>query len=693
MPPVPRTAEDGTQEDEFAETPQGFAQLWKMEFDAARDNLKKWRQRGKKIDERFRDEREPKDRLDTRWSLFAANVRMRQSALYGKVPQVSVDRRFADAKDDVARLAGAMMERLLNTDIERDGDGYALAVRDAAQDYLLPGLGNARVRYVLEEEETEEVPERVDASGQVMAAAIPAGKRKVREDVEVDYVHWQDQLWSPCRVWQEARWWAFRAETSRATNIKRFGKKLGSKLPLNAKKVKAESPRRGDEASKLNPWGRTELWEIWDKERKRVFWYVEGFPQTLGPPEAPEQGFAEDPLELSGFWPFPRPLAANTTTTGFVPVPDFILAQDLYNEIDRVSTKISELQDALKVAGVYDSNNEGIQQLLENGGRNILIPVKNWGRFAEGGGLKGVVDWLPIEQIAIVMDKLRDYRVELIQALDQIEGTSDLMRGQAADASETATAQGLKARFGSIRIQAQQDEVARFAGEVLWLKAQLIAKFFDEETILERSNAQYMFDDPALAQQAVALIKDRLREYRVQVRPENVAIQDFAALKQEALEVLEAIANFIMQVGGLAQQAPGSMPFLLELLQWALGRLRGAATAEGILDRAIEAAKQTLAQPQQAAPQQPDPRVVAAQAKQQADQQKAQLDEQRAQADFQRDVAKQQMEVQAQAAIQQKQTDENLREERGRLALKNAARAQEQLIAPPGPAPLTAGAP
>ncbi|HET9554333.1 MAG TPA: hypothetical protein VFP50_15330 [Anaeromyxobacteraceae bacterium] len=677
MPPVQRAGDD-TQEGEFADTPAGWAQLWALEFSAARDALKRWQKRAKKVDERFRDDREAKDRTDTRWNLFTANVRTQQSILYGKVPQVSVSRRFADAKDDDARVAGEMLERLLNTDIERDGDGYALALQQAAQDYLLPGLGNARIRYELEEEDTPETPERRDEAGNVIAPAIEVGKRKVNEDVEVDYVHWQDQLWSPARVWQEVRWWAFRAEMSRDALVKRFGE-LGKSVPLNAKKPKGEERTRGDQPAKPSPWGRAEVWEVWDKERRKVWWYVEGFGKILDS--------KPDPLGLQGFWPFPRPMAANITNTAFVPTPDFVLAQDMYDEIDLVSTKITELQDALKVAGVYDSKNEGVQQLLENAGRNVLIPVKNWGNFAQGGGLKGVVDWMPMEQVVAVLNALREYRAELIQALDQVEGTSDLMRGQAADAAETATAQGIKARFGSVRIQAKQDELARFASELQWLKAQVIAKFFDQETILERSNAAYMFDDMAVARRAVGLIKEKLaREYRVQVKPENVSLQDFAALKQEKMEVLGAVGQYLTTIGPLAQQAPGSAPFLLEILQWTVGGLRGASTLEGIIDRAVTAAKQAAQAPQ--GQQAPDPKLLAAQAKMQAQQQKAMLDEQKAQADLQRDGLRHQMDVQAETAKQEIQTKQNIQEEKMRLELKAQAKAAEQALAPVRPDPL-----
>lgn len=685
MPPVARPTDD-TQEGEFDDSPEGWASLWALEFAAARSALKKWQRQGKKIDERFRDDRDQKDRSDKRWNLFTANVRTQQSILYGRVPTVSVARRFADANDDVARVAGELLERLLNTDIERDGDGYALALKDVTQDYLLSGLGNVRIRYEFDEEEVPEVPAKLGPDGAELAPKVPATTSKTREDVEVDYVHWQDQLWSPARVWQEVRWWAFRAEMSRVQLKRRFGEKLGKQVPLNAKKAKGEERLRGDQAAKPSPWGRAEVWEIWDKEREKVFWYVEGFGQILDT--------KEDPLELQGFWPFPRPMMANATNSAFIPTPDFYLSQDLYNEIDQVSTKISLLQDALKVAGIYDSKNEQLQALLENSGQNVMIPVKNWGVFAQNGGLKGVVDWLPLEQIVAAMDKLREYRAELVAALDQLEGTSDLMRGQATDPGETATAQGIKASFGSVRIQAKQDELARFASEVQWLKAQVIAKFFDADTILERSNAAYMFDEPALAQQAVMLIKDRVREYRVQVKPENVSLQDFAAQKQEALEVLGAISAYANQVMPLVQSMPNSVPMWLELLQWNLSRLRGASTAEGIIDRAITQAKQALAQAaaQPQGQQQPDPRVVAQQEKQRAQQQKFQLDEQKAQNDLQRDVVRQQVEVQGEAQKQAIQTQQNIREEQVRLALKQQAKEQEQLTAARFGRPVPVGA-
>ena len=72
--------------------------------------------------------------------------------------------------------------------------------------------------------------------------------------------------------------------------------------------------------------------------------------------------------------------------------------------------------------------------------------------FAEKGGIKGQVDWLPIEQVAAALSQLRDYRTELLSLLYQVTGMSDIMRGSTQQ-GETATAQAIKAKFASTRVQ------------------------------------------------------------------------------------------------------------------------------------------------------------------------------------------------------------------------------------------------
>jgi hypothetical protein len=634
--------------EDFKDTPDEQARRWTLELAAARDAVKKWHDSAKTILERFRDEREAKDSGDTRWNLFTSNVQTQRAMLYGRPPQVSVDRRFADANDDIARVAGEMLKRLMNSDIERDSDSYALALQYALDDRLLVGMGTTRVRYVAEFE-TQEVPAKVGSDGVELAPGY-SEEVKSYEDVETDYVFWKDLLWGPARVWHEVPWVAFRAEMSRAQLIQRFGEKVGRNVPLNV----AKGARNSEDKKGPNPWARAEVWEIWDKEARKVIWFVEGYGQTLDS--------KDDPLGLDTFFPCPRPMLANATTDKLLPRPDYAIAQDLYTQIDSISTRITLLERAIRVAGVYNKASGEVRRLLSEGATNELIPVENWALFAEKGGISGQIDWLPLDQIVNALTALRDYRRELMDALYQVTGMSDIMRGQAAGPA-TATEQSIKAKFGSVRIQSLQDEFARFASDVQRLKAEIVSKHFDANTIVERSNIQFT-PDAQHAPHAVELIKSKLHCYRIEVKPENVSLTDFAALKQERLEVIQGISMFLSAMTPMVQASPGSMPFLLQMLQAGVAGMRGSSTMEGILDSAIAAAQQQAAQPQQ---QQPDPKLM-------TQQMKGQQDLMKVKAELDADLMREQAKVQADAQREQNQMVFNVKEAAAKHAIVQAGR-------------------
>ena len=630
-----------SEQKDFADDPAGWASRWKVELAAARKALEPWQKRGDKIIRRFLDERgDSRNDGDTRLNLFTSNVQTLMALLFGKTPQVQVSRRFADSHDDQARVASEMLERLLNTDIESDDDGYKDSLKHALEDRLLPGLGNCRVRYEAQFETQPGQPAMLGDDGGELAPEVPGQEMKTGEKVCVDYVQWRDQLWSPARTFSEVRWWAFRSEMSREALVARFGDEVGAAVPLNTKTKNQQDDAKNETAT---PWSRADVWEVWDKEHKCVYWLSEGYDQTLDK--------KEDPLGLAGFWPFPMPMFANVTTTKLVPTPDFALAQDLYDEVDAISTRITLLERVIRVAGVYDKTNDGVRRLINETAANELIAVDSWGIFAEKGGVKGAVDWLPLEMVTLALDKLREYRTELIGLLFQVTGMSDIMRGQASQQT-TATEQAIKARFASVRVQSLQDEFARFASDVQKLKAEIISLHFDPQTIMNQSNIMRT-PDAQLAPQAVELIKSRFMDYRVVVNPDAVSLTDFAALKQERFEFMSALSGFFQAAVPIVQIAgPTAMPFLLEIASWSLAGLRGANEIEGVFDQGIAALKaqqaQAAARPPQPPP--PDPKLQAAQVKAGAEQFKAKADMASTAMDLQAAKQKHQMDMQKLAA-------------------------------------------
>lgn len=603
-------------EEQFGYSPEGLAAKWSVEMNAAEENQKKFIESGDRVVKRFLDLRGGEGQRydgDTRVNLFSSNVQTLQSLLYGKEPKVDVKRKFADPNDDVARVGGEVLQRLLNTDIERDSDTYATALENCLEDRLLPGLGQIRVRYEAEFEEQDEVPAitHPETSAELAPAYTPPPK-KAKEDVDTDYVHWKDFRWSPCRTWDEVRWVAFKAPMTREALKERFPGMEG--IPLSQRQTQSRDENDG---LKNDPWARADVWEIWCKETRKVYWWVKGYPQILD--------VKDDPLGLDGFFPCPRPLIANVTTTKFIPRADYVLAQDLYDEIDLVSTRITLLERAIAVRGVYDKASPEIRRVLSEAAQNDLIPVDGFEAFKEKGGLAGVVDWLPLEPIVGALQVLRDYRTELMQLLFQVTGMSDIMRGQST-AGATATEQSIKAKFASVRVQRLQNDFARFASDVQAIKAEIISKHFDPQTIVDRSNIQYMMGaDVQTAQEAIRLIKSDFYQYRIEVKPESVSMADMAAIKQERSEFLMAISQFFQSSLPVGQAAPWTMPYLLQMLQWVIAGFRGGSTIEGVMDQMVLAANQAAQQAAQQPPQ-PDPEMVKMQAQMQMEQQKGQID-------------------------------------------------------------------
>jgi len=564
---------------DFKDTKQGRQDRWSAEMAAAETAFSKFLKQGSKTNDRFLGKgRENGFNLN----LYHSNITTVQSMMFGKLPDVSLSRKNADADDDVARVAGMMLRRMLNGDIGKPNDQYSTTLRKCLQDRLIPGSGSARVRYEFDEEEIQVAPVIDQMSGMEIAPARTES-RITNERAPIDYVHWRDRRWSPVRTWEEVRWDAYRTLMTRDQMKKRFGDELGDKIPLTAQTGKTETPEAND--PKQDAFMRGEVWEIWCKEDEKVYWWCKGMHEILD--------VKEDPLGLTGFFPSPRPMVANVTTTAFMPIPDYIMAQDSYNEIENLETRISKITEAIKVVGVYDTTAEGVKRMMSEGMENDLIPVDNWALFAERGGLVGAVQWMPIADIAAVLGNLIARRNDAKSMLYEITGISDIMRGaQQSGGAVTATERSLEARFASVRIQAMQDEFAKYATDLIRLRAEVVSKHFQPESIIEQSNIQFLPADQQYIQPAIDLIKDtQALIWRLEVKPESVAMVDYAQLKQERTEYITALATFLQSAAPLVEMDKSATPILLEMLKWGLAGFKGSDEVEGILDQAIEGIK------------------------------------------------------------------------------------------------------
>ncbi len=410
------------------------------------------------------------------------------------------------------------------------------------------------------------------------------------ECTPVDYVFWKDVRYSPARCWDEVTWIARRVYMSQDDGIKRFGEDF-KQVPLTHEPVGLdEMEKMGVEG--LDDMKKAVVWEIWSKTTKQVFWVSEGYSKTLD--------IKDDPLGLDNFWPCPKPLFATQTTETLVPIPDYSLYQDQAEEIDMLTNRIAMLVEAVKVVGVYDASQQGVQRMLSEGVNNQLIPVDTWAAFAEKGGLKGVVDFMPLDSVLQALRECYAAREQAKQVVYEITGISDIIRGSTI-ASETAAAQQIKSQYASLRIKPRQTEVAQFASEVLRIKAQIMCDFYAPQTLVEMSGIMGTMD-AQYAEQAIMLLKSEpARGFRIEVASDSLVEMDEATEKQSRIEFLGAVGQFMDRALPVTQQVPELAPLMGEMLMFGVRAFKGGRMMESAFDEAM--AKLNAPKP----PEQPQP--------------------------------------------------------------------------------------
>jgi len=578
---------------------------WKDQMKLSAKETRKFHERGRKTVRRYLDERQANDEFSRKYNLFWANTGVLRAALYANPPKPTVKREWDDYNDDVGRVAAEILERLLKLGLQRPRGDMDVAFGYATEDRLVPGLGQVWLRY-----DVQTQTQSVDGT--------PVEYEQITDEEAItDYVHWEDFAWAPCRVWEECRWVARRAHMTKEQCVKRFGEKACEMLNFSDKFANVDRVGSEETAPKRRPEATVDVWEIWNKPNKMVYWMSEVDTDRLLDEK-------EDPLGLEGFFPCPKPLTGTNSTSNMTPRPDYYMAKDQYEEIDIVNTRINWLIKACKAAGVYDKNADGIQRLFQQGSENTLIPVDNWAMFAERGGVQGQIDWISIEQIATVIAQLTDYRAQLVQQLYELTGISDIMRGN-TNARETLGAQQLKAQYGSVRLQYLQGALAEFVQEAMRIKADIISKHFQPETMIRKSLIEMIppVDHP-LIPQAIQMIKDTpVAMYHLEVEADTMSIPDYAVERASRMEYVTAMGQLVSQTWQAIQAAPEMAPLVLQTLQWTAAGFRNGRMLEGVLDQAVNQAMKKI-QEQANQPPQPDPEVIEAQADAQKLQQETQ---------------------------------------------------------------------
>jgi hypothetical protein len=630
----------------MAESKHSYEKWYKI-IGSYEKSFKRWEGRADKILKRYRDDSRTQNNPNARFNILYSNVQTVTPAIFARLPRPDVSRRFRD-NDPVGRVASMMLERALDYELEHYTD-YKSSMSAAVFDRMIGGRGTAWVRYephiVAEQtptlgmpEDGVQVTEDIDEADESQhGLEVESQERIEYECAPVDYVHWRDFGHTVARTWEEVTAVWRKVYMNRDALVERFGEELGYQIPLDTTPQDSKTYAHQQDMN-----SQALIYEIWDKETGMALWVSKSMGKILDE--------RDDPLQLENFWPCPKPLYANLTTENLEPIPDFVMYQDQAKELDTLADRIDGLINALKVRGVYDASAPELARLFSEGENNSLIPVKNWMAFAEKQGMKGAIDLVDIAPIAQALTYAYQAMDQVKSQIYEIMGIADIQRGQ-TDPNETLGAQIIKSNNASGRLKNMQHSVVDFATTLLCIKAQIICNHFTEETILKISGADQLSEqDKMLVPQALELLKNEsAKNFRIEVTSDSMIYQDEQQEKQNRVEFLSAVSQFMQTALPVAQQVPELTPMLMEMLKFGVTAFKAGKQMEGLIDETADKFREQ-AKAMEGQPKPPSPEVQKLQMQAQLEAQKmqfqSQLEQQKMQANIEMERAKQEYQSQ-----------------------------------------------
>lgn len=635
-----------------------LASKWLAEIERRRGKESKWREKARRVIERYRDERDLDDGM-TKYNILYANTEVIKPAIFSRMPVPDVRRRWM-TKDPPARTAALILERALSFCMS--AYDFKDVLDRSLEDYVLPGRGEAFVCYDPlfltrqvkkpvsplppgDPDETSETEGQEAAETKPVEAPegpvtgedgqmYPPGTQfdpavgpyqmqpeqyKAWETVYTRYVPWDLFGFSDCTQWSEvpAVWFGQYARKDEVRDIAPDFKDIDS---LNFAPEKVGSDHNSDYSKQ--PQNTILLWRVWHKAARKYMVFAHGY--TDGPLVV-----QDDPTQLENFYPMPEPLYSIRTNGDWCPKPEYVLYQDQAIELDNVANRLTNLTQALKYRGVYDAafDADGSQKLsdLTKKPDNTFFPIPNFRELAEKGGIEAIISALPLEEIAKVIEKLSVRKDQLESMIYQIYGIADIMRG-ASEASETLGAQQLKAQYGGLRISTRQQRFQHYIRDILRIKAEIIAEHFSPDTlrlmcgldVIPDAQFQTLKQSDSLPagavsqsefDQAIQIIRsDKLRGFKVDIETDSTVPVDRMQDQTNRVQFMQAVGQYLQGVIPAVEQGAIPAKVAREGLLFVVRGFKVGTELEEVLeeigddgDQAQELAKlkQTLAQMQQ----------------------------------------------------------------------------------------------
>jgi len=647
-------------------------------------------------------------------------------AYYSSTPRAEVNLRKRTGGIPY-ELGSVILERntqfVMDTHFDFDKVGY-----NAALQFLLTGQGVLWARYaakfetVLEEMAVIRDPsgQLIDGSGRpytgdtdilqagegnILIASIEVEK-KIKEKAVLDVIQYNDYNCSDARTEDEIEWQSRRAFLDRDQAEQLFGRDVADDLIYDSfpEVMKKDLARKEDKYE-----GKAELHEIWCEATNKVYWL-----QKTGENAIIES--SEPPTKFEKFYPC-SVISQSTDPDSVVPVSDYAHVRDQILEVERLTTRIHAVTQAIRTNFLYDAAmGPTVEQLFAGDLKGT--PIINWPSYKGRGGLQAGVEFYPVEPFVNALNVLQGARGAALQQLYETLKVSDLLRGT-SEQYKSATANRLESQWSSLGLVVRQNMFSKFISDAISNLGTIIAEQFEPETILEVGDADALIEptiyipppppappmpemgpegmspgdtgmmppmapppppapDPLqliddMKQQIIGLLRDnKKRSYRIQIATDSMIAIDQQQQQRDGAMLIQQAGQFFDQMRGLVDQYPPLLDFSISLFQNMIKTMKGGKELDGIFTKAMQQVGEIAKAKEEAAkqPPPPDPTTLEVQGRLQIAQVESQAKLQVMQMEMQDKATKNQLAYQdqqlkmqrdqllAQLDIQKQQTDE-----------------------------------
>ena len=705
-------------------------QKWIERIDAAGRLEKRWTDDAEKAVAAYTGE--PNEGRETNgldFNVLFANVETIVPAIINSPPQPDIRRRFSD-DDPAAKDVSELLERAMRVQV--DDSKLQIEMEAAAHDAFLAGRGIVRVRFKADVEEYDEVRELADdfakdgrdadednsrdgddaqevRGGEAKEAGAYSRPMAISgERVCFEAVSWRDYRHGPAKRWEDRPWEAYRHAIP-MEDLETFA----DNAITTAQTLPEDKLERGDTDNDVV------VWEVWDRKAGKVRFIEQDTGKQLK--------IVGDPLGLTKFFPCATPMQPIEVTGRLMPVNPYSVYRKLADELDTTTRRIAAITNQMRVRGWYSGSSTDLANIVE-ADDNEWVPIADGELWAQNGGLANAVAFWPIEKFILALRELYANREQTKQAIYEITGISDIVRG-ATKATETLGAQQIKSQWGSLRIQKMQRMMERSARELFIMMAEIIPDKFSAETLqamtgvqlkptpqemqpvpmppqpppmqegidpqqLQAAQQQYQQALQAAQQleqarvkklahiQAVNdLLKDRVAaNFRIDVESDSTVRADLTQKKQEQAEFLQGTAAYFQGVAPLIEAGAMSQEGALEIYAATARLFTLGKSTEDALEKEITAAKSKAGQPKPPSPEQLKAQAdaKAAEASAAADMERAKADGLKAQAEAQKVQGEG---IQKLMEAKSKTEDEALQRDLKMMQEQDASKARQQDIA------------